>query len=393
MKSDIDNFVSNVRLCRENVRKFHYNLEHKNFSLTEKKLLECYFNFRKNNKDAVIGELKHLKIQDSFLEGFRCYLIGLMYNQNGYFKFALEYLNQAVVIFEDNQHLMLLPDVYVVLGLIYANRRELNQLELTLEKLSEFKMSGSFAELQTLYLQLVYFSLLGNYHKYSLVLKKINQGFSKQNISEFSPFISILNFTFSFKEKKYNECYKILEDYKKLKGTRVKANYSYLKILIDHITKDEPLYVYANEFKEYPELYHQLEVIKNLSIGEFKIAQKFWNLLEKHNPGLYQSHFSYKGEDSIFSIALKRYEKNKENNFDYDLIDNHKNLLDRLECIFQMAQAPLSKEELIKLIWDEEMDGGSSEKLKNLLMRYRKKYNCKVNCRHSTYWIDKKQTA
>jgi hypothetical protein len=157
------------------------------------------------------------------------------------------------------------------------------------------------------------------------------------------------------------------------------------------IVHDRPLYVYARDFDECPELYHQLEVIKNLKIGDIETAQKFWSMLTMHNPELYKSEFEYKGDETLFFQALKLHllSSNKVQIQAKDLAKFTTNLA-KLDYIFSHAQIPMSQSDIIKLIWNEEVSESGKAKLRRLISDYSKKFNKKIKAYQSTYQIDKK---
>jgi hypothetical protein len=196
---------------------------------------------------------------------------------------------------------------------------------------------------------------------------------------------------FYAREKSYNKCYELLGEYSELNEHVVKVNYTYNKSLLDLIVHDRPLYVYAKDFDEYPELYQQLEVIKNLKVGDIEAAQKFWSMLTMHNPELYKSEFEYNGEESLFLQALKLHlpNSNKVQIQAEDLAKFTSNLA-KLDYILTHAQLPMSQAEIIKLIWNEEVSESGKTKLRRLIADYSKKFHKKIKAYQSTYQIYKK---
>jgi hypothetical protein len=138
-------------------------------------------------------------------------------------------------------------------------------------------------------------------------------------------------------------------------------------------------------------LYQQLEVIKNLKVGDIETAKKFWSMLTKHNPELYRPQFDFQGEESLFFQALKLHlpNSNKVQILAEDLAKFTSNLA-KLDYILTHAQLPMSQAEIIKLIWNEEVSESGKTKLRRLIADYSKKFHKKIKAYQSTYQIDKK---
>src|SRR5690349_19894440 len=121
-------FTETIRLYHSNVRKFKYRLETAEFSIFEKKLLDAFAAYKKNKKDEVLAPIKNLTIDDSFLEAFRCCLVGMIYNQHGHFEFAIEHLEKSVALYQSLGEKSLILDPLSVLPLVFGNRRELKKM-------------------------------------------------------------------------------------------------------------------------------------------------------------------------------------------------------------------------------------------------------------------------
>ncbi len=163
-----------------------------------------------------------------------------------------------------------------------------------------------------------------------------------------------------------------------------------MKSLLDHIVAKKPLYIYANDFKDFPELHHQLEVIKSLAIGDLKEAAKFWTLLTKHNSSLYTPGFNYMGDYSLFSCAMDLYSNfSKSHDLNMGHLQECKTTLEKLHYIFSSVHAPISKAEIIRLIWNEEVSEAGQSRLRGLVFQYKKKFGNSVVSHQDTYRLEK----
>ncbi len=163
-----------------------------------------------------------------------------------------------------------------------------------------------------------------------------------------------------------------------------------MKTLLDHIVAKKPLYVYAADFKDFPELHHQLEVVKALAKGDAQEAGKYWSMLSKHNPALYGKDFKYQGDYSLFSCAVEMYADNtRPQELNLKDLKKCKSPIDKLHHIFSSIHAPIPKAELIHLIWNEEVTEQGKDRLRRLIFLYKKKFGQSIVSYQETYKIDK----
>ena len=79
--------------------------------------------------------------------------------------------------------------------------------------------------------------------------------------------------------------------------------------MLDLLVHDAPLYIYARDFEDYPEMHHQLEVIKALKAGDEETAKRSWEKLSQYNSSLYLERFEHHGDKTLFFQALDLYKK------------------------------------------------------------------------------------
>jgi hypothetical protein len=158
-----------------------------------------------------------------------------------------------------------------------------------------------------------------------------------------------------------------------------------MKNLLEHIAEKKPLYIYEHDFKDYPELHYQLEVIKALSRSDIKRAEDFWSRLALHNHELYQQNFSYLGGLNLFSAALKIHKQGNNVKIDKADLKSIEKPLEKLVYIFQKTTVPIQKAELIDLIWGEEVSEKSQNKLRKLVFKYNEMGMVKIVSYQDTY--------
>lgn len=385
-----DRFLDTWGLVHTNIRSFDYWVNKHDFTISEKKLLHAFYLYKKNKKNECL-ELLQFKIDaNTFLEGIRYYLIGLVYNQFGHFFYSIENLEKSVSKFEESGELEFIVNPLSLLVGVYGNRREINKMAECLDRLKEYSPQNNIRKLQIMLAEMTYYTISGQSQKVESIHRKAEEQ-NLKGFENFRPFFLVNLFMAYVQEKKYEICYKILKEYSSLSGCLVKANYLYMKTLLDHLVYDKPIYVYAKEFKDFPEMHFQLEVIKALKIGDRREAQKYWKMLSKHNPTLYEENFKLNSESSLFYQTLERYLGNAEvkvvSKVKVDLLSSN---LKKLHYILSSSNAPVGNEELIRLIWGEEFTEKSFARLRKLVSDYTKQYKVEIRGSQSTYQILKK---
>jgi hypothetical protein len=183
----------------------------------------------------------------------------------------------------------------------------------------------------------------------------------------------------------------ILEEYQKSNGFVIKVNYRYMKILLDHLAFQKPLYIYEQFFIDFAELKDQLAALKYLAQQDVHIARKFWANLAHHNPGLYKDNFQYTGDDCLFSRVLNLYNKVNIATLDQERLHSLSSPMEKFEHILNHTkQDIISKELLINLIWNESPNQRNQGRLRKLIYDFKKKNNTfSLTSRQSTYIIKK----
>jgi hypothetical protein len=384
---ELDFFKETFKLLNVDQRKFEYRLKSHPFDRQQKKLLEAFLFFKRNNKEEVFQRLKTVPLENKFLEATRCYLLGMAQNHFGFFKFAAEHLSLAVKDYQslDEDEFVVYP--LTVLVLTYGNMKDLKKMEETVDLMKSYQASGDFSHLLMVHAEVLYLLQSNQFLKAN---KLLNNQLKKENsfLEMFLPSFLLIKFSISFNQKDYDSCFKILEEYKISKGFIVRVNYLYMKSLLDHIAKAKALYVYESDFRDYPELHHQLEVIKALSRGDGKRAELFWKLLAKHNPSVYQNEFTYSSGEGLFSVALRMYLGNaNKKEISQSHLTQLKSPMEKLEYLLTEIDIPHSKADLIKLIWNEDVSEKALNRLRKLVFDFNQKSKSKIVSHHDTYKV------
>ncbi len=369
--------------------RFQEEIEKSDLSLSYKKVLWGFFYYRKKNKAKIFEHLKTPPLPDDFGEGVRLYLLGLSQNLFGKHQFAQEYLEASVAKFKVSQdeHFSIYAISTIILNL--ANRKLIKEMAYWLDELKEHTPPNDYCQLLVYLTEASYLSKMGEIKKSNHVLEKACKMTGKE-IKLFMPSLLMLKFQNSFSLKHYEECYSILEAYKKSSGFTSSANYSYIKILLDHLVKDHPLYIYPSEFQDSQELLDQLLVLKHLSQNDQSEAKIIWARLAKHNPQVYQEDFQFKAPYSLFSCALEKYKLDlKSNQIDVQRLKKMPNRLDRLHYILKNGPSIIKKSDLIFWLWSEDISEASLNRLRKLINDYKKKHHCELKSSQDCYKFKK----
>ena len=386
---EIINFKETFQLLNIDHRKFEYRLKNHHFSRAPKKILEAFWYFKKNQKEEVFQRVQGIKFEQPFYEGMRRYILGMVQNHFGLFRYAVENLEMSVEILSKLEEEEFLVYPVTVLVLAYGNMKDLKNMARVVDLMKGLSPRGEFSKLLRFHAEVLYLVQAGFEGKAERLLSSTLEKKNKHLIM-FQPSFLIIQFNLAFKRKAYDACAKILDEYKKSNGFIVKINYSYMKSLLDHLAFGKALYVYEIDFKDYPELHHQLEVIKALSRSDIGRAKKFWELLQKHNSQVYLDDYIFNSKECLFSEALNLYRTNAfPRIIEESQLNKFSRPLDKLHHIFTHVTLPQSKAELIRLIWGEDYNETSMGRLRKLVHDYNKKYKSQIISHHDTYKLKK----
>lgn len=394
MNCDKDEFLNTMNILNFNIRKYKYCLETKLFSPTQKKLLKAYFLFKKNKPTQSLELLGQNPIQDSFYEAIRLYLLSLSQNLLGSYKLSLANNKESINLCEqiDDKDFIIFPLIAICITL--GNRKETNEMEKYILKLNKIDIKNEFIQLSIDQVNAIYFLLKEDFVN---LKKTVRNALSID--SKFLPLFEasfiLINFMASFKEKDYDACYFNLDAFKKSKGFSSQANYKFMKTLLDHIVNKTPLYIYQKDFDGYTELYHQLEVIKNLDTGDIDLAQGYWKKLQIHNKEIYKDDFIYNGDYCLFSKALtdkQEFINKYSKNINLEVLSSFSKDEEKVVYILEFYSSPISKYEIIDLIWKDIPYTKAEQRLYNIVHKL-KKEDLKIINKNGAYYLENKKAS
>lgn len=378
-----EEFIRVFNTLGEDIERFKRLSNSSIFSQTSKKLLSAYHYYIKRKKEKAFETLSLTRPTDPFYQGMKSYILGLCHNQFGNYAFAVEHLDKAYNQLKNYKVDKVTNYCLVLLVVAHYNRNDCQLVNKYWTELKNSKPHSEMMDLSKIQCECLTYMINLEFDKAQKIISKQLDKKDKASTTFKSTFLVML-FICAAAQEQFSYCHKILEKYKKASGFTVKANYKFMKLLLDHISTDSSMYVYKKDFKDSSELFDQLMVIKSLSEGDLNEAKVFWKNLKKHNNKLYTKDFQYNGVKNIFSIALEKYNQT-ERNIDKEKLIKLSSPLDKLQYIIENSTRAVDKYDLIEMIWEDEINEVSLSRLRKLVTKYRRKTGHKVVSIQNSY--------
>jgi tetratricopeptide (TPR) repeat protein len=374
-------YLAALDVFRDNIEKFKKMMNNSSLSVLEKKLLACHLKIRKNNNNEVLEVLKSIKTENIFLQAQINLLNGLAHNNMGNPKLALNEFEESIScyeLFKENNQIF-----FPVFNLILAleNLGDLKGIKSLVNRLKKVDITTPIMHINLL-------RVISSAHciekEYKKALKALDEAFehTEGSMEHYQSFLFVDKFILLFKMGHYSECELLIKEYNHIRIFRSSSNYNFMKILLDHFIHNSPIYLKHNDFQDSPFLEAQIQVIRNLSRLEVEDARFWWNKLRDMNPRLYLDNFHYDGSSSLFSECLKKHQavmthSNQQGSIEVNL--DHLSIQEKLIYVLKNGQAPMSRTELISLLWKDEPYSISMEnRLDALIYRVKKNHKLKI---------------
>jgi hypothetical protein len=349
---DEDFFIDTFNLVRSNLKKAKYRVQNKNFSPKEKIILKAFIDFRNNKVSKAL-----LKIEDqtfseaSIAHALGNYVKGLCLNQIGQFNQAQISLTKSYdTLINLKNSFSFYPLAILVINMVNQNKKSKAYKYLVLLKSYKIEKNEQFVifnEAQFAY------DFLTNETKKIISKGKDIIDESGSSTDRYSSSILLIFIMSYIKEEDFVKAYNYLGLYKNFNGPKVKSNYKFMKILLEHILGGDEIYVYERDFVDESYLFNQLKLIKELRLGEINDSKETWKSLSVLAPDIYGEDFNFKGDKCLFSILLKKY--NPSEKIEFSLNEKElvhiKSIQEKFEYILNSGYERVSKEQIAHLIW------------------------------------------
>jgi hypothetical protein len=376
-------------MLHRNPRASEKNLKDKRLSLEERNILKGWLLLRKNKIFEVIELVKsiHSTTNDLF-ESQKKLLLGICYNNLGQLKKAQLYLVDVPPVLEIYDVKCLKFIAYYNLFICYFNQNNKIDSELTLKRMEALRADHYRHELL---LQQCYFMyhILNNADKEAeLLLFKLDKQTDKMSESmKLGHYYDKFNFYLT--KNNLIECLKCIHNMKKCRSFNLSENFLYMKILLEFLVHNKPLYAYPQQFKINHHLYYHLKIIQSLQGQDLSTANLYWKRLIQLDPENYFEGFKVKDESSLLFLAVKKYQFHlfpDQNKLFINSTDGKKEKI--FAELIQNCNHPISKDVIHQLIWGSEIKNKEDMvKLKKLVSRVRKQFNLDIKFKNNCYYL------
>lgn len=357
----------------------------KRLSLAEKKILNCLLLIKKNQLRQAIEDLEEVSGLNEFLKSYQYLLLAVCYNNLSFYCQASHHIKQSIEQFKKSG-----DQKYVFYALntgacVAFNLKDKDLVSEMLNELRQLPDNQNYIDLKTKCCEL-YLNLLADDER-ALKLSLELLDYYLKNDPDQASYYYILSITAHLKFDLVDEAYALLEDCRTCGGYRIKPNYKYLQSLMDFVYKGKTFYFYEEKFTDAQLLYFELSVIKNLELEKYDEAKECWKKLMGFNPDVYKANFFLKSDKTLFKQALSLYDLSVFQESESEVIDLQmlESSVDKLLYILETRKHFVSKEELIKLIWGEELSLENESRLSSIIYILRKHKNIAIVTRDGRY--------
>lgn len=190
----------------------------------------------------------------------------------------------------------------------YSQVEDFEGMRMHLGSLKSIPVKSIEQEVRLLRCQFVYHSELMELSKaaeYLAILK-----IKKREMNETEKAGLLVNkFKYYLRQDDWVKCQDVLDQLKHQRKFKAKEKYKYMKMMFDHLAKDEPIVVAEMNSIKHPVWRHQIRVVQAIAVGNAAKAEKHWEHLVELNPALYGSGFKYRGNKTLFSVCLEKHGK------------------------------------------------------------------------------------
>lgn len=378
------NFLEIMKLMYTKPRQFKYHSKSKSLSRNQKFLILSFFDIRKGKQTGVFEKLRDKSFSNPLENGIRLYLLALCFNNNSKYSFAQETLSEASMIFSQIEFSQF--DLYCLCDFITisANRSVVYQSTSQYEKLLTYETKNNYDEnlkQSNLALYELYVA------KYESCIHRIKEYFQSNSVEDvFYSSFALLDFRLNIFNKQFSKARISLERFKSAKTNLARLNYKYMKMLLDYLELNKPIYFYESDFEGHPELLQQLGCISSLANLEMDKACAYWSELKKHNPKSYLNNYVFLESKELFAQCLDKSLKASGKQVEVKTAElNGKKPLEKLEYILANDIKQITKKRLIELIWGDLVEEKSLKRLSGLIARYKEKHGVKLENYKDSY--------
>lgn len=384
-----------VKTFAEALSRFHQQkpelkkyLKDKRLTVAEKQIIQGWLWLADNKLDQILETIPKLSTNyDEIVESQKQLIWGIALNNKADFQEAKKHLERSVPALLTHgltQHLFLAQTNLLIL---HYNQNDVRAMKANLEILCGLNLSTTLSKLAVIQSSFMYFSKSGEMTKALEALQLLNENTGK--MSEHMRVLHLITkFNFFIAQKNFDECEKIVCELKRLKKYAFSANFRFIKVLLENLKDNSPIYIYERDFKDQPFLFAQLMVIKCLEENKAEEAEAHWRKLKTSCPELYGDGFEYLGHPCLFSLALGK----MKNGLNQTLPDFSNMKISKELIVLEVLKSvdyPISKEKLFSVVWKNETpDKSNLNRLQKIISRLRESGH-PIDFQKGCYFIEK----
>lgn len=381
----VKTFILALNTFHSNVKSSKNFLNDKRLTQAEKKILECWFLLRDSSFQEILEVIPTVQASyDPLVAAQKNLIWGLAYNNKSEYNKAIPLIKEALEVISHYPLKRVEFTASYNLFIAYLNYKDRKGMKACLDNMKSIPHEDSQQVIAYLLSLFKYQSFCEHFEKAYEVLDELET--MKEEMSE-PIIISFLITKYSFYSRceKLNECENVLIEMKKYRKFHFSANFSYMRLMLDHLQHGKPLYIYDRDFADHPFLFYQLKVIQQLEENNIGAAAEYWQKLRNLAPHTYFPDFKYEGDKNIFTLNLTQYASRfKAEKAEITQLPSNKE--EALLFLLKNATSPLRKDDLFTTIWKTEaQDKSDYSKLKMLIARVRQKHNLQIDFKKGCY--------
>lgn len=382
----VKTFIKALTVFHTDVKASKNFLNDKRLTQAEKKILECWFLVRDNAIEKILEMLPTIQTgTDLLVESQKNLIWGIALNNKSEYHKAIPLIKSALEIICDYPLKSVEYTAAYNLFVAYLNYKDKKGMKACLDIMKGIHENPRQV---TGYLLSVfkYHSFCENFKHAEEALEELEE--LKDTMSEaFAISYQINKYNYYSRCEKFDQCEQTLQEMKKFRKFQCSSNFTYMRLMLDHIVAKKPLYVYERDFSDRPFLFYQLKIIQLLEENQVGEAAQYWNKLRALAPHTYHENFKYEGDKNIFTLNLQLYQER----FTHGTIlpkELPNNKEEALLVILKSSKTPLRKEDLFQAIWKvEAQDKADYSKLKMLIARVRQKHDLDIKYKKGCYTL------
>ncbi len=362
-------------------------LSDQRLSLAEKKIIEGHLLIRNNQNDKVIDLLKPIVgVFPSFVEAQKNLLLGVAFNNLSRFDEAGEHLRLAALILDETPFHHFRFNAWFNLFLTYFNQGKQLKMKSALGVLKEIPQLNETSKIRLLRCQFLFHFEIDEFEKAREYLYLIRNFKNKMVESDLISHL-VAEFMFYVKVEEFKNCENVLQEMKKHRKFQLTENFNFMKVLLDHLCEDTPIYAYDDTFKNTPVLFHQLKLLQSFESGDAKASLFHWEQLQDLMSEHFAEPYSYVGPKNLFSLCLNKHLlMNSNEKKMLQVVGSTKKEI--LLSILIHQKSPITKETLFEMVWGRSAQCKDDlQMLTRLISRVRKENHVQVQTRKGAYFV------